>query len=379
MAERGARPRVPRSPPGCCGRRASLFTPLLPDDYLELINPLWSTRELRGRIERIERETRGRGHGHDPPRLRLAGHEPGPVPARRGRRRRRPPLARVLAHLGARTAPTAASAITPEAGRRRARSRRTWSARRSPATIVRLGGVEGDFVLPDPPPRAAAVHQRRQRHHADHEHAARPRPARRAARRRASSTPPAPRTTSSSATQLRALDAAPRRLSPARCSSPARQGASTPADLDDLCPDWREREAFLSGPGELLDAMTEHWEREGDRDRLHMERFQPKLGVARRRARAARSSSPRATARPSRDGGKPILVAGEEAGLDAAVRLPRGHLPHLHREAVLRARSATCATAKVYGQRRARWSAPASTRPRATSRSNYEHRGGRQT
>jgi len=35
----------------------SLFTPLLPDDYLELINPLWSTQELRGRIVRIERET----------------------------------------------------------------------------------------------------------------------------------------------------------------------------------------------------------------------------------------------------------------------------------------------------------------------------------
>ena len=35
----------------------ALFTPLLPDDYLELINPLWSTQELRGRIERIERET----------------------------------------------------------------------------------------------------------------------------------------------------------------------------------------------------------------------------------------------------------------------------------------------------------------------------------
>ena len=31
-----------------------LTTPLLPDDYLELINPLWPTRELRGRIEEIE-------------------------------------------------------------------------------------------------------------------------------------------------------------------------------------------------------------------------------------------------------------------------------------------------------------------------------------
>ncbi len=32
-------------------------SPLLPDDYLELINPLWSTRELRGRVERVEPET----------------------------------------------------------------------------------------------------------------------------------------------------------------------------------------------------------------------------------------------------------------------------------------------------------------------------------
>jgi len=40
-------------------RRAGskLTTPLLPDDYLTLLNPLWSSRELRGRIERVERET----------------------------------------------------------------------------------------------------------------------------------------------------------------------------------------------------------------------------------------------------------------------------------------------------------------------------------
>jgi stearoyl-CoA 9-desaturase NADPH oxidoreductase len=39
------------------GLIGSFTSPLLPDDYLELVNPLWSTRELRGRIERIERET----------------------------------------------------------------------------------------------------------------------------------------------------------------------------------------------------------------------------------------------------------------------------------------------------------------------------------
>jgi ferredoxin-NADP reductase len=33
-------------------------TPLLPDDYLKLINPLWSARELRGRIVEVRRESR---------------------------------------------------------------------------------------------------------------------------------------------------------------------------------------------------------------------------------------------------------------------------------------------------------------------------------
>ena len=36
-------------------------------------------------------------------------------------------------------------------------------------------------------------------------------------------------------------------------------GRMGPRDLDGLCPDWREREAFISGPAELLDALTEHW------------------------------------------------------------------------------------------------------------------------
>src|SRR4051794_35885161 len=35
----------------------ALTTPLAPDDYLKLINPLWSQRELRGRIEKVVPET----------------------------------------------------------------------------------------------------------------------------------------------------------------------------------------------------------------------------------------------------------------------------------------------------------------------------------
>src|SRR5262249_46350056 len=57
--DRGATPQMPAA----LRRRAvlrlvrSFTSPLSPDDYLELINPLWSTRELRGRVERVTRET----------------------------------------------------------------------------------------------------------------------------------------------------------------------------------------------------------------------------------------------------------------------------------------------------------------------------------
>ena len=57
MAERGAPPRVSQAARRALRLIRSFTSPLLPDDYLELVNPLWSTRELRGRIERIERET----------------------------------------------------------------------------------------------------------------------------------------------------------------------------------------------------------------------------------------------------------------------------------------------------------------------------------
>ena len=55
----------------------SLFSPLLPDDYLELVNPLWSTQELRGRIERIERETDSAVTVFIRPGYDWPGHKPG--------------------------------------------------------------------------------------------------------------------------------------------------------------------------------------------------------------------------------------------------------------------------------------------------------------
>ena len=67
----------------------------------------------------------------------------------------------------------------------------------------------------------------------------------------------------------------------------------------------------------MLDAFTAHWEQHGDRDRLHMERFQPKLGLGDgaegEGGTIAFLTSDRDT---ESDGTMPILVAGEEAGLE---------------------------------------------------------------
>lgn len=47
-------PMSPMSPAAVVRRVAArLTTPLLPEDYLALANPLWSTRELRGRVEAV--------------------------------------------------------------------------------------------------------------------------------------------------------------------------------------------------------------------------------------------------------------------------------------------------------------------------------------
>jgi ferredoxin-NADP reductase len=88
-----------------------------------------------------------------------------------------------------------------------------------------------------------------------------------------------------------------------------------PADLDGVCPDWREREAFLSGPGTMLDAMRDHWTAHGDVERLRMERFQPSIGTGDTAIGEGGTVRFRVTDVDADCGpGVSILVGGEEAG-----------------------------------------------------------------
>jgi stearoyl-CoA 9-desaturase NADPH oxidoreductase len=114
-------------------------------------------------------------------------------------------------------------------------------------------------------------------------------------------------------------------------------GRLKPADLDELCGDWRERQTYLSGPSDMLDAMEEHWDRHGDCDCLHMERFQPKLGADIEEGKGGIIVFSESDCKTECDGATPILVAGEEAGLE---------LPYGCREGICH----TCVGKLVSGQ-----------------------------
>src|SRR5215208_3634331 len=150
MAERGAPPKVPPLRRRALHAVRSLFTPLLPDDYLELINPLWSTRELRGRIERIDAETEDAATVLIKPGYRWDPHTPGQylrigVDIEGVRHWRAYSLTsdpwREDGCISITVKNVDEGKVSPY-----------FVRKGRPGSIVGLGGVEGDFVLPDERP-----------------------------------------------------------------------------------------------------------------------------------------------------------------------------------------------------------------------------------
>jgi ferredoxin-NADP reductase len=310
MPEVGAKPTVPRLQRIVLRAVRAFSTPLLPDDYLELINPLWSTRELRGRIERIDHVTANAATVTIKPGYRWGGHQAGQY-IRIGVDIRGVRHWRAYSLTSEPDRPDGCISITPKLVESGVVSPYLVKHGR-PGTIVSLGGVEGDFVLPDPVPDkllfisagsgvTPIISMIRSLCHDD--------ALRDAVLLHSARTPE----DVIFGEELRDIE---RTRSGFRLHEQhtTAMGRLAPEHLDRLCPDWAERETFASGPGPMLDALTDHFERADLLDRLHMERFQPKIDAG-QAGEGGTIKFLKSDCCVEADGTKPILVCGEEAGL----------------------------------------------------------------
>ena len=289
---------------------ARLTTPLHPDDYLSLLNPLWSSRELRGRIEKVIPETEdaatvvirpGWGWRYD--------HRPGQYVGIGvevdGRFHWRSYSLSSPPRRSARTITITVRAM-PE-GFLSAHLVRGLE----PGTIVRLALPEGDFVLPEPPPArmlflvggsgitpVMAMLRTLDRRGTVPDvvlHYSSPTPDRMIFR-----------------DELREMAERHEGLTLHELHTDL-DGMLDLATLDDFCPDWRERETWACGPGPMLDAVERHWEAAGRRERLHLERFTMQLGGS---AEAGGTITFRNSGKTiEADGATTVLEAGEKAGV----------------------------------------------------------------
>ncbi|MDQ3759479.1 MAG: ferredoxin reductase [Actinomycetota bacterium] len=316
MAEVGAEPKVPEIRKRALRAMRGLFTPLLPDDYLELINPLWSTRELRGRIERIETENDNAVTILIRPGFEWEGHEPGQY-LRIGVVVDGVHYWRAYSLTSDPDRDDGWISITPKLVENGVVSPH-FADKACPGDIVRLGGVEGTFVLPDPLPEKMlfisagsgitpimsmlrALDHRGEIRDVHHIHSARDEDG------------------VIFGKTLSEIDERNDGFTLHRQVT-GRDGRIGPSDLDELCSDWRERTTFLSGPGEMIDAFQECWESDpnADPDLLRLERFQPKIGenTGSEEGKGGTVSFLKSDCEAECDGSQPILVAGEDAGLE---------------------------------------------------------------
>jgi ferredoxin-NADP reductase len=257
-----------------------ITSPLLPDDYLHLVNPLWSARELRGKVVEVRKENEQAatlviqpGWGWSPDYR--AGQYIGIGTRVDGRWHWR--------SYSLTSAPTVAGrgvgtvSITVKAMPEGFLSGHLVNGL-EPGTIVRLAAPQGSFVLPEPPPARVLF-----------------------LTAGSGITPiismlrtldrrgemPDVRLVHSSPTggdvlfrqELHELAATHTGLSIHEQLTDA-MGMLSLADLETVCPDWSERETWACGPPAMLDAAEDLWGSRGIPDQLHLERFSIDLAGA---------------------------------------------------------------------------------------------------
>lgn len=288
----------------------ALTTPLLPDDYVSLVDPLWSMTSPRGRVVGVQRETDRASTLRIRPGRGWAGHRAGQyvqvgVDVDGVRHWRTYSLS------GPEEPADGCVSITVQALEGGVVSPQL--ARATPAgTVVGLAAAEGDFVLPprirDPllmitagsgiTPVMAILRtlaDRRPLPDTVLVHSA-----------------PSPDETIFH-DELRALAQRHPALRVVLRHTRA-EGRLDLAELTGVCPDWARRQAYVCGPAGLLDAAAAHWS--GRPERLHVERFTP----------PARSEGGRGG--PIGYGDRTVVVDGStsllEAGEAAGALMPSG-------------------------------------------------------
>ncbi len=302
-----------------------ITTPLLPDDYLQLANPLWSARELRGRIVEVRRETTdcatlvikpGWGFQFD--------YQPGQYIGIGvlvdGRWRWRSysltssPGAAGPATSG-RSARQRIITVTVKAMPEGFLSTHLVSGV-APGTIVRLAAPQGNFVMPDPAPASVlfltagsgitpvmsmlrTLARRDQITDVLHIHCA----------------------PTESDVMFAAELAELAREKPGyrlHVRTTRTQGRLDLRRLGDDVPDWRQRETWACGPQGMLDAAERVWAEAGIAGRLHLERFA--VSKAAPHGQGGAVTFARSGKSIAADAATSLMDAGENAG----VQMPFG-------------------------------------------------------
>jgi stearoyl-CoA 9-desaturase NADPH oxidoreductase len=292
-----------------------ITTPLLPDDYLKLANPLWSARELRGRVVEVRRETvdsatlvikPGWGFTFD--------YQPGQYVGIGllvdGRWRWRSYSLTSSPVKGSRTITITVKAM-PEGF-----LSTHLVGGVAPGTIVRLAAPQGNFVMPDPAPASVlfitggsgitpvmsmlrTLSRRNQLTDIAHLHSA---------------------PTESDlmfAAELAKLQS--RYLGyRLRVRKTREQGRLDLSRIADEVPDWRDRQTWACGPEGMLTAAEHAWSAAGIVEQLHLERFAASRAAA--HGQGGTVEFARSGKTLTVDAATPLMEAGESAG----VQMPFG-------------------------------------------------------
>ncbi|MDX6287255.1 MAG: stearoyl-CoA 9-desaturase oxidoreductase [Frankiales bacterium] len=288
---------------------ARMTTPLLPDDYLHMLNPLWTARELRGKVVNVVPETDdaatliikpGWGFSFD--------YQPGQyvgigisVDGKwhwRSYSLSSPPT-QDQGHIS----------ITVKAMPEGFLSTHLVRGL-EPGSIVRLALPQGEFVLPDPPPSKIlfwtggsgvtpvmailrTLHRRDTMTDVVHVHAAPTQDAvifRDELHDLAAKYP--------TFTLIENIDET--------------DGILDVKKLTEVVPDWRERQAWVCGPTPMLDAAEKQWNKSGIGKQLHLERFSANLSES---AEGGRVTFLKSGKEVDVDGATTLMEAGEAQGI----------------------------------------------------------------